>query len=306
MALPNIPSAQLHAALNSLEQAHYNHDQWADAIYSTLVCGLTPDERDLVSDSHHRCRFGHWYYEVGLEILGHHPGFEAIGIEHERMHQHATTLLRSSMDGEKVQIQNYEHFVTARKRLVLETATLQHELDDALYNLDPLTGTTSRIGMLTKLRDQQELVKREVQSCVVAMMDLDHFKSVNDKYGHIAGDKVLIDIAGGVMAHLRPYDKVFRYGGEEFLISLPDTDLQTGHKIIDRLREELGSLPHEANGNAIFRITVSFGLTLLAPDIPVEQSIDRADKALYVAKETGRNRVVNWDASMDVLPRNPD
>jgi diguanylate cyclase (GGDEF)-like protein len=306
MALPNIPSAQLRTALNSLEQAHYNHDQWADAIYGTLVCRLTPDERDLVSDSHHRCRFGQWYYEVGLEILGHHPGFEAIGIEHERMHQYATTLLRSSMDGEKVQIQNYEHFVTARKRLVLETATLQHELDDALYNLDPLTGTTSRIGMLTKLRDQQELVKREVQSCVVAMMDLDHFKSINDKYGHIAGDKVLINIAGGVMAHLRPYDKVFRYGGEEFLISLPDTDLQTGHKIIDRLREELGSLPHEANGNAIFRITVSFGLTLLAPDIPVEQSIDRADKALYVAKETGRNRVVDWDASMDVLPRNPD
>ena len=204
MALPNIPTVQLRAALNSLEQAHYNHDQWAEAIYSTLVCHLTPDERDVAADAHRRCRFGQWYYEVGIGILGSHAGFEAIGIEHERMHQYAAKLLQSSMDEEKLQIRNYEHFVTARKRLVLETASLQHELEDALYNLDPLTGTTSRIGMLTKLREQQELVKREVQSCVIAMMDLDRFKTVNDKYGHIVGDKVLIDIARGVMAESAP------------------------------------------------------------------------------------------------------
>ncbi len=222
------------------------------------------------------------------------------------MHQFAARLLRSAVEGEKLKIENYEHFVTARKRLVLETATLQRELEDALYNLDPLTGTTSRIGMLTKLREQQELVKREVQSCVVAMMDLDHFKTVNDKYGHIVGDQVLIDIARGVMAHLRPYDKIFRYGGEEFLISLPDSDLQAGRKIIERLREELGALPHEANGNMIFHVTVSFGLALIGADITVEQSIDRADKALYVAKETGRNRVIIWDASMDILPQHPE
>ena len=86
MALPNIPTAQLRTALNSLEQANYNHDQWAEAIYSTLICHLTPDQRDLSSDSHHRCRFGQWYYEVGVGLLGQHPGFAAIGIEHERMH----------------------------------------------------------------------------------------------------------------------------------------------------------------------------------------------------------------------------
>jgi diguanylate cyclase (GGDEF)-like protein len=222
-------------------------------------------------------------------------------MEHERMHHFATNLLRSSISDEKVEIENYEHFVTARKRLLLETGTLHHEIQEALYNLDPLTGTTSRIGMLIQLREQQELVKRDVHSCAVAMMDLDHFNTINGKYGHLVGDKVLIAIAESVMAHLRPYDKIFRCGGEEFLISLPNTDLQTAHKIIDRLREDLGSLPHQANTGATFHVAVSFGVTLLAPDISVEQSIYRADKALHVAKEMGRNRTLTWDASMDVL-----
>jgi diguanylate cyclase (GGDEF)-like protein len=87
---------------------------------------------------------------------------------------------------------------------------------------------------------------------------------------------------------------------------LPDTDLEAGRNIIDRLREELGSLPYEANGKGIFHVTVSFGVTLLDPDLPVEQSIDRADKALYVAKAKGRNRAITWDASMNVLPAEPE
>jgi diguanylate cyclase (GGDEF)-like protein len=160
--------------------------------------------------------------------------------------------------------------------------------------------------MLTKLREQHELAVRKVHVCTIVMIDLDHFKNVNDKYGHVVGDKVLVGVARYIMAHLRPYDKVFRYGGEEFLMCLPDTNLQTGHEIIDRLREELGSLPHEADGKATFHVTVSFGLTLLDPDLPVEKSIDRADKALYVAKAMGRNRAITWDASMNVFPAEPE
>ena len=101
-------------------------------------------------------------------------------------------------------------------------------------------------------------------------MDLDFFKSVNDKYGHLIGDKVLISFAQYVMTHLRPYDKVFRYGGEEFLICLPDIDLQKGHGLVDRLRQELGSLPIETEDKQVFHVTVSCGLTLLDPDLSVE------------------------------------
>jgi diguanylate cyclase len=299
MAIPNISDEEMRAALKELEQATYNHNQWAEALFATLICRLPPDQRDVNDDAHHMCRFGQWYYKEGSVLLDKYPGFAEIEIEHKRMHQYAASLLRSSEGGVQISIHDYERFVAAMKRMQLETGTVRRELEDALYNLDPLTGAPSRIGMLIKLREQQELVKRNVHTCGVVMLDLDNFKTVNDNYGHLVGDRVLICFAHYIMAHLRPYDKVFRYGGEEFLICLPDTDLQTGHRLVDRLREELGSLPHEAENSPSFQVTVSCGLTLLDPDVSVEQSIDRADKALYAAKAKGRNRVVNWDPSMN-------
>lgn len=301
MAIPNMSDEQMRVALKELEQATYNHDQWAETLYGTLICRLQPDERDIARDAHHQCRFGQWYYKSGIAALERNPGFAEIGLEHERMHQYAASLLRASKDGVPISVKDYERFMTALKRMRLEISSVQHEVEGALFNLDPLTGTPSRIEMLSKLREQQEFVRRG-HACVIAMVDLDHFKSVNDKCGHLVGDKVLIGVAHYIMAHLRPYDKVFRYGGEEFLICLADTDLKVGHDIIDRLREELASLPYEASGNGTFHVTVSVGLALLDPAVAVEQSIDRADRALYAAKAQGRNRVVDWDASMTEIP----
>jgi diguanylate cyclase len=304
MAIPSISDQQMRIALKELEQASYNHDQWAETLYGTLICHLTPDERDIGCDSHHQCRFGQWYYKQGVVALKDYPGFAEIGLEHERMHQYGASLLRASVDGVPISIKDYERFVTALKRLHLEIATVQRDLESTLFKLDPLTGTPSRVGMLSKLRELQEFVRRD-HACSIAMMDFDGFKSINDKYGHLAGDKVLVDCAQYVMAHLRPYDRVFRYGGEEFLICLPDTDLATAHDIIDRLREELASLQFPADGQGTFQVTVSFGIASLDGSVPVEQSIDHADKALYVAKMAGRNRVVAWDGSMATIHGEP-
>lgn len=298
MAIPNLSDEQMRAALRELEQAIYNHDQWAETLYGTLICHLSPDERDISNVAHHMCRFGQWFYKAGVAALDKFPGFAEIGLEHERMHQFAASLLRSSMDGIPISTKDYERFTSALKRLRLEIASVQRELEGALFNLDPLTGIPSRVEMLSKLREQQEFVRRN-HACVLAMMDLDLFKSVNDKYGHTVGDKVLIGFARYILVHLRPYDKVFRYGGEEFLICLTDTDPGVGRAIVDRLREELASLPFEASGKGTFHVTASFGLAALDPGIAVERSIDRADKALYVAKADGRNCVVGWDPSMD-------
>jgi len=301
MANPILPEDLMRTALKELEQAVYNHDQWAENLYGTLICRSTPDERDVSADAHHNCRFGQWYHKAGATILKNHPGYAEIGLEHERMHQYATSLLRASMADTPISFKDYERFLTALKRLKLEIATVQNDLQTTLFNLDPLTGTPSRIGMLTSLREQLELVRRK-HTCALAMMDLDHFKSVNDNYGHLIGDKVLVGFAHYLMAHLRPYDKVFRYGGEEFLICLPDTDQQSACDIISRFLVELSSLPFEAEGKGEFHVTASFGLTMLDLNVPVERSIERADRALYVAKARGRNRIVVWDASMDDLP----
>jgi len=298
MPIPNMSDEQMRIALKELEQALYNHEQWTETLYGTLICRLPPDERDTDRNAHHNCRFGQWYYKSGIPSLERHPGFAEIGLEHERMHQYASSLLRCSAEGAPISIKDFERFVTALKRMRLEITTVQRELEGAIFNLDPLTGVHNRVDMLTKLREQHEFVRRD-HPCVIAMMDLDMFKSINDTYGHVAGDKVLISFARYIINHLRPYDKVFRYGGEEFLLCLADTDVQGAQTIINRLREELASLPHEAPGKGPFFVTVSFGLSALDANKSVEVAIDRADKALYVAKTKGRNRVICWDPSMD-------
>lgn len=183
MPIPNMPDELMRAALKELEQAAYNHDQWSEMLFSTLICRLTPDQRDISGDAHRHCRFGKWYYDSGLASLEGHPGLSEIAIEHEHMHRFAASLLRSSMEGVPISMSEYDRFMTALKRMRLQLATLQQEFKDALFNLDPLTGTPSRNGMLTRLREQQEMVKRNIHTCVIAMMDLDHFKAVNDRYG---------------------------------------------------------------------------------------------------------------------------
>lgn len=288
---------EMRASLRQLEQALYNHDQWAEALYGTLICRLDPDERDIAEEPHRRCRFGQWVYGPEAVALQRQPGFQEVGIEHERMHQFAAGLLCRSLAGAPIPIADYERFLSALKRLRLEILTLKREIEEALFNLDPLTGTPSRIGMLTKLRELQQLVKRGVFACCVAMADIDRFKRVNDGHGHLVGDQVLITIAHYMMRCLRPYDTVFRYAGDEFLLCLPDTDATVGNEILDRLRQGLVSLPHPADDN-VFVVTVSFGLATLDPNLPVEESVDRADKALYAAKRNGGNRTVIWDSSM--------
>jgi diguanylate cyclase (GGDEF)-like protein len=289
---------QMRDTLKELEQAIYNHEQWAENLYGTLICRIPPDTHDISSDAHQQCRFGQWYYKGGQAALSSFPGFAEIGREHQSMHQHAAHLLRASAEGVPISIPDYERFVTALKRLRLEIMTLRHEIEGALFNLDPLTGTPSRVSMLSRLREMQELARRD-RACTLAMMDLDKFKSVNDRYGHPVGDTVLASVARYMTSHLRPYDRIFRYGGEEFLICLADADLEAARLIVERWRQELAALPFEAVGKGTFHVTVSFGITLLDPDVPVERSIDRADKALYVAKNSGRNRVVAWDKTMD-------
>ncbi|MCK9919234.1 diguanylate cyclase [Microbacteriaceae bacterium K1510] len=298
MPIPNMTDVQMRAALKELEQALYNHEQWTENLYGTLICRLQPDERDIATNAHHNCRFGQWYYKSGVPGLERHPGFAEIGLEHERMHQYAATLLNASANREPISTKDFERFLTALKRMRLEIVTVQHEIEGALFNLDPLTGVHNRVDMLTKLREQHEFVRRH-HPCAIAMMDLDLFKSVNDTYGHAAGDKVLVAFAHYIVNHLRPYDKVFRYGGEEFLLCLADTNMPDAAIILDRLRGELASLQHDVPGKAPFFTTVSVGVAALDANKSVEEAMDRADRALYAAKTKGRNCVIAWSPSMD-------
>jgi diguanylate cyclase (GGDEF)-like protein len=284
----------LQTALKELGQASYNHEQWHKELTRVLVCHLPYDQRDVAVDAHRQCRFGQWYYGSGVSRFHDHPGFTAIALEHERMHALAARLLQASANEPNVSPNDYENFNNAIERLRLQLQELKLEIEYSLYNRDSLTGAENRVGMVSKLREQLELVKRRVQECCIVLMDLDHFKEVNDRAGHLAGDQVLAGAVRHIKDHLRPYDKVFRYGGEEFLMVLPNTNLQVGREVVERIRQGLSAIAlTHAGGDPVF-VTASFGLTPLDPDVSIEESMDRADKAMYAAKTAGRNCLRLW------------
>lgn len=290
---------QIREALAALEQAIYHHEQWLEAIGATMVCRLPPDARDVDADSHRKCRFGQWYYSVGGATLGRHPGFLAVEQEHKRMHELAAALLRNTAQGDAaISLRDYSNFEQAAKRMRLEIAALKAELGEILLNLDPLTGAMNRGGMLMKLREQQAFVRRDIVSCAIVIADLDHFKTINDTHGHVTGDHVLIACARYMRGQIRPYDRLYRYGGEEFLLCTPNTDRKTAYRVAERLRKGIAALSFDGSDRNAFRVTASFGLSMLDSDVPVEQSIDQADKALYCAKSSGRNRTAVWDPGM--------
>ena len=157
---------------------------------------------------------------------------------------------------------------------------------------DSLTRLWNRSSILTELGRELARAQRECRPLGVVIVDLDHFKQVNDTYGHLAGDAVLREAARRMQNSIRQYDSIGRYGGEEFLILFPGCSATDSYAQADRLRKQLGQAEMSVNDQSL-RITASFGVTTAMPGETwtEEALIRKADEALYVAKKSGRNRV---------------
>ena len=166
----------------------------------------------------------------------------------------------------------------------------QEELE-RLANFDSLTGLENRRAILRRLEDQIKHASRYKEELSVIMLDIDHFKKVNDHYGHLTGDDVLEKVGTVVRQSIRDTDTAGRYGGEEFIIILPKTDLSTALYVAERIREAIEAAEMKAPEGDVFTITVSQGLSSYEPGEDEQCLISRADGALYRAKESGRNRV---------------
>jgi diguanylate cyclase (GGDEF)-like protein len=155
---------------------------------------------------------------------------------------------------------------------------------------DPLTGTGNRIAMDQTLKREIEMSRRHLQPLSLLMLDIDHFKRINDNHGHSAGDDVLKAVAASIKNQLRNVDMVFRFGGEEFLILLSNTSREAAAMVGERLRFAVQAEDYLADGHVI-ELTVSLGCSTLLPGESAESLLRRADSALYVAKREGRNRL---------------
>lgn len=162
---------------------------------------------------------------------------------------------------------------------------------------DPLTGLSNRRHYEMLFNREHDRCRRHGAALVLGMIDLDHFKRINDNHGHDVGDKVLRFVAEVMQRPLRHSDILGRFGGEEFILILPDTSLQQAEAIAERMRQ---ALENDAliQGDTLIKVTATFGLTQVrAEDSDIQECVRRADEALYEGKRSGRNKVTLADAA---------
>ncbi len=184
---------------------------------------------------------------------------------------------------------------STREHLRRQKAELAQALEQIrqLATHDDLTGLLNRRAMLDRMQLEQRRSLRSGSPLLIAQLDIDHFKAVNDTHGHAAGDLVLQSFADTVRRNVRDTDVLARWGGEEFVLLLCDTPAADAVTLMERLRQAVQAMQVPvAQGGQPITVTVSIGLARHAPADPLAGTLERADQALYAAKAGGRNRVV--------------
>lgn len=161
---------------------------------------------------------------------------------------------------------------------------------ERIARYDMLSGLLNRMSLFHAIDMEIERSVRNNIPLSGIMIDLDHFKAVNDNYGHLAGDEVLRKLGKILIEQMRRYDQAGRYGGEEFFLILPDTSLEQAMSIAERFRQRIAEVPVKI-GEEELTVTASFGIASFRPGESREHWIARADRAMYKAKQSGRNRV---------------
>lgn len=306
---PSNPASYSHVSsgelLDELDRAISSHLIWL-GIWHKGILGLGgqgqrrgsgPTGGELPADIGHLDRFGSWFVRNQHKGLVNQPAIRAVAKLHKDIHDDAQAVTAAVQAGGAVDEAVYDRVMALSRDFVAQARRLENAFAQASSDLDPLTGLNNRQAMMRNLALERERALRGGQPCCLALGDLDHFKSVNDTYGHSAGDVVLATAAEVFQSHIRPYDAVYRHGGEEFLFCLPNADPAAAMAVLDRLRRGLEDCTMRFDSGETLNVTGSFGIAPVTKANSLEQTIEFADQALYSAKDQGRNRVVAWDTS---------
>jgi diguanylate cyclase (GGDEF)-like protein len=290
-------SAEAHAdilqRLHEVDRAIVQHAQWLARLNRQLICGGVGNADDLADDAHLRCQLGHWLHGPEHARGEQDPSHAALEAAHQSMHAIARHLLDAQAGRQAIAPADYDALVAVASRVRQLLRRKEQELTERLGAVDKLTGLWNRQAVHLRLAEEIERVQRTRQPCAVCFVDLDDFAKINQAHGQLIGDAALKASAGFFASHLRGYDTLFRLGGEEFLLCLPNIDLDQAGVLINRLREKLATHPFAVE-NRLIQLTASFGVVNLEPIFFIEETLERVERAQLIAKSEGGNRVCVW------------
>jgi diguanylate cyclase len=277
--------------IRSIEHGLTEHSKCLKDWHRSLLCGLPISDLYLLKDGYLKCGFGIWHRDQTSTYLGNDEDFLLVNKAHQEMHDIARVLALKSKLDDTITKEDYDVLGEKEQELTTLLLKLKDKLHENMSKIDFLTGVPTRQPFFQTLSREHARALRKGEPCVVALIDLDNLKDVNDTYGHLSGDKVLKEAAKYLTRNLRKYDSICRYGGDEFLICIPQTIPDTAREIITRLQMGLSSLPITLDEGIVVNITASAGATVMATEQSIDEIIAWADEALYNAKRKGKNQI---------------
>lgn len=266
-----------------LSDVFIDHTSWLAAVNEVILFRPGQVRMPLPPES-----FDHWLQGLSHRGLSDQPSIGRLRRSRDRIIKQARALCSRKTSPD---VETYRHFTQMFQDFLLQIRRVETAFRLAESNIDLLTGLRSRAGMREELEREYERFKRTEKAFCIAICDIDHFKKINDVYGHRLGDQALAHIAAAIFSNIRAFDEAYRIGGEEFLICLKEAELGVGLTVLERLRRYIEANPLVPEGGEPIPLTASFGVVESHMDQSLQSLIDQADRALYRAKRSGRNRV---------------
>jgi diguanylate cyclase (GGDEF)-like protein len=278
------------SVLSHLDDTAQCHMDWTRRLLRCAVLRTAPGDDVVETDAHRRCRLGTWLQRDRERL----QQLDAVTVQrlvehHEQVHAAARSICRRILAGEPGNAGELEAFERAQAGVVTDLAQLKTAFLERSARLDALTGLPLRYGIEEEFGRCRAQSMRHGEVFVALMLDLDHFKRVNDARGHAAGDRALQHVADVLRRHCRAGEPVFRFGGEEFLAMLQAADRDAAERAVERILQALRESRFALSDGRPIRVTASAGLAAVGPVEPVTDAIARADRALYAAKAAGRD-----------------
>lgn len=261
---------------------------WENQFIYNIATGLPAEDLVLLAHS----EFGMWFSHKGKHIFGNGKLLSVIEGLIDKVDQHLT---QAQLKTAPLTSERRMSLLQEVRQLTVQIHTLLASIFDELVKQengkDSLTQLLNRRFIPTIMRREIALALHSRKPFTLAMLDIDFFKKINDRYGHNVGDMTLKNVAAGIYENIRNSDYVFRYGGEEFMILLVETDIAQAKILMQALRKKIAAIPFCASLTEHFSVTVSIGIAEYDFHPDYKQLIEKADSALYQAKSNGRDRV---------------
>lgn len=276
--------------IQQLDDAVETHMDWTRRVMRCAVLRISPGEDVLDPVAHTLCRFGRWFMsrESDFRNLNAQKTQRVIAV-HRSMHDSIRSICENVLAGRPGNGADLDDFEQAQTELIKLLAEFKTQILANAARLDPLTGLPLRFGIEREFVKLKELRDRHSLLMYAAMIDVDHFKKVNDTYGHPVGDTALRHVANTLQRNLRHNDILFRYGGEEFLLLMLTNTAEESTAAAERLVNAVRNAPLLTPQGKLLNLTITMGISGAADDEQLGAVIARADRALYEGKGAGRD-----------------